>query len=54
MDPEFDTASNRKEYQEYFLGGYGGRSECPIPIIFKHGSIKLLESSGPVMGLLYL
>ena len=24
-DPGFDSASNRNEYQEYFLGGKGGR-----------------------------
>jgi hypothetical protein len=48
--PGFDSASNRKEYQEYFLGGKGG--QCvgltilpPSPIVMKSGSLNFLEPS---------
>ena len=52
--PGVDSASNRNEYQEYFLGGKG--SQCvgmttlpPSRLIFlKSGSLNLLELSGPV------
>ena len=49
----FDSASNRNEYQEYFLGGKGGRcvrlttlpSSCAV--VMKSGNLNLLESPGP-------
>ena len=51
--PRVDSASNRNEYQEYFLGGKGGwfvgltlatsRAEC-----LESASLNLLEPSGPV------
>ena len=49
-----DSASNRNEYQEYFLGGKGGRSvgltTLPhlLPIVLKSGSLYLPGPSGPV------
>ena len=52
--PGVDSASNRKEYQEYFLGGKGGRClgltalPCPCADVLKYGSLNLLEPSGPV------
>jgi hypothetical protein len=57
--PGFDSASNRNEYKEYFLGCKGGRcvglttlppscADC-----LKFGSLNFLEPSGPVQGLLY-
>jgi hypothetical protein len=48
------TASNRNEYQEYFLGGKGGHclgltTLTPTrAIVIKSGSLNLLETSGPV------
>jgi hypothetical protein len=46
-----DSASNRNEYQEYFLRGKGGRcvglTTLP-PSCLEHGSLNLLEPSGPV------
>jgi len=52
--PGVDSASNRNEYQAYFLGGKGGRcvglttlpSSCAI--VMKSGNLSLLETSGPV------
>jgi len=52
--PEVDSASNRNEYQEYFLRDKGGLcvgltillSSCAIAS--KSGSLNLLEPSGPV------
>jgi len=47
-----DSASNRNEYQEYFLGGKGGRcvglTNLPlhIPIVMKSGILNLLETLG--------
>jgi hypothetical protein len=44
-----DSASNRNEYQEYFLGGKGGRcvqlTTLPlhVSIVMKSGSLNLLE-----------
>ena len=63
--PGVDSAFNRNEYQEYFLGGKGGRcvglTTLPfqVPIVLKSGSPNLLEPSGPVQAcngivLLYL
>jgi len=54
------AVSNRKEYQEYFLGGEGGRclglTTLPPSCtdFMQSGSLKLLEPSWPVQGLLYL
>jgi hypothetical protein len=57
------AASNRNEYQEYFLGvkavgAYGWQPyHLHVPIVLKSGSLTFLEPSGlsrPVMGLLYL
>jgi hypothetical protein len=48
----FDSASTRNEYQEYFPGGKGGRC-VGLPNVLISGSLKFLESSGPVQGLLY-
>ena len=52
--PGIDTASNRNEYQEYFLGGKGSRCVGLTTLppscrnVLKSGSLKLLEPSGPV------
>ena len=52
--PGFDTFSNRNVYQEYFLAGTGGRAyswqpyHLHVAVVLKSGSLKLLESSGPV------
>ena len=57
--PGVDSLSNRNEYQEYFLGGTGGRClglttyHLYVLIVLKSGSLNLLEPSGPVQGLLY-
>ena len=51
---EVDSASNRNEYQEYFLGGKGGRYlglttyHLHEPTGLKCGSLNILEPSGPV------
>ena len=58
--PGVDSASNRNEYQEYFLGGKGGRCVRLIilpqscAVVTKSGNLIFLEPSGPVMGLIYL
>ena len=61
--PGFDSASNRNEYQEYFLGGKGGRcvrlttSHHPMPLSRNLGALTSCNPVGlsrPVMGLLYL
>ena len=52
--PGVDTASNRNEYQEYFLGGKGGRclrlTTLPpyCAIVTKSGNLNFLEPSGPL------
>ena len=52
--PGIDSASNRNEYQEYFLGvkAAGALGWQPyhlhVSIVLKSGSLKLLEFSGPV------
>ena len=52
--PGVDSASNRNEYQDYFLGGKGGRCVrlTTLPpscaVVMKSGSLNLLEPSGPV------
>ena len=53
-DPGVDSASNRNEYREYFLGGKGGR--CVRLTTYHHpgrvsrnmGTLTLLETAGPV------
>jgi len=61
--PGVDSASNRNEYQEYFLGGKGGRCvrlttyHHPVPLSRNLGTLTSwnpLDPSGPVTGLLYL
>ena len=47
-DPGFDSASNGNEYQEYFIGGKGGRCvelTTLLPVL-KPGNLSLLEPSG--------
>jgi hypothetical protein len=52
--PEVDSASNRNEYQEYFLGvkaagAYGWQSRhLHVPTVLKSGTLNLQEPSGPV------
>jgi hypothetical protein len=54
--PGVDSASNRIEYQEYFLeggrysgGAYGWQPyHIHVPTVTKSGSLNLLETSGPV------
>jgi len=49
-----DSASNRNEYQVYFLGGKGGwcvRLTTLPPscaVVMKSGNLKFLELSGPL------
>jgi len=61
--PGVDSASNRNEYQVYFLGGKGGRCvrlttyHHPVPLSRNLGTLTSwnpLGLSRPVMGLLYL
>ena len=53
-DPAVDSASNRNEYQEHFLGGKGGRRVrlTTLPpscaVVMKSGNLNFLESSGPL------
>ena len=53
--PGVDSASNRNEYQEYFLGGKGGRcvrlTTLPLSctVVIKSGSLNFLEPSGPLL-----
>jgi hypothetical protein len=51
-----DSASNRNEYQEYFLGVAldWHPYHLHVPIVLKSGSLNLLEPSRPVMGLLFV
>ena len=62
--PGVDSASDRNEYQDYFLGGKGGRcvglttlppscADCP-EILGASASWNPLGLSGPVIGLFYL
>ena len=46
-DPGVDSASNINEYQEYFLGGEGGRC-VGLTLPTSYGSLNLLEPSGAV------
>ena len=49
-----DSASNRYEYQEYFLGGKGGRYvglttlQPSCAVVMKSGNLNFLEPSGPI------
>ena len=44
------SASNRKEYEEYFLGGTGGRYEWLTTLPFSCvDCLEILEISGPVL-----
>ena len=61
--PGVDSASNRNEYQEYFLGGKGGQCVTPttLPppctVVTKSGNLNFLEPSGhlgSVIGQIYL
>ena len=58
-----DSASNRNEYREYFLGGKGGRCvrlttyHHPVPLLWNLGALTFWNPQGlsrPVMGLLCL
>jgi hypothetical protein len=54
---EFDTACNRNEYQDYFLGGKGSRCirlATAMLVILKFVILKLMGLSGLVQGFLYL
>jgi len=52
--PGVDSASNRNEYREYFMGGKGGRCVrlTTLPpscaVVTKSGNLNFLEPSGPV------
>jgi len=51
--PVVDTASNRNEYQEYFLGGKSGRclrltTLPPSCVVTQSGNHNFLEPSGPL------
>jgi len=52
--PGVDSASNRNEYQEYFLGGKGGRcvrlttSPPSCTVVMKSGNLNFLVTSGPL------
>ena len=53
-----DSASDRNEYEEYFLGvkaagEYGWQPCHHVPIVLKSWILNLLEPSGPVQGFLY-
>jgi len=54
---DVDSASDRNEYQEYFLVGKGCRCvsvttfHFHVPIFYKYGSLNLLELHGTVKGL---
>jgi len=56
--PQVNSASNRIEFQEYFLEDKGCRCWRPyhlhVLIVLKFGVLGHLEPSGPVQGLLYL
>ena len=53
-DPGVDSASNRNEYQEYFLRGKGvrcvGLTTLPpsCAVVMKYGNLNFLEPSGPL------
>jgi hypothetical protein len=53
----FDSAFNRNEYQEYFLGGESSRCiglttyQLHVLTLMKYGSLNLMELPEPVIGL---
>jgi len=53
-DPGVDSASNRTEYQEHFLGDKGGRCvglkilSLSCAVVMKSGNLNFLEPSGPL------
>jgi len=55
MAPSVDSASNRNEYQVYFLGRKGSRcvrlTTLPLfcAVVMKSGNLKFLEPSGPLL-----
>ena len=57
--PGVDSASNKNEYQEYFLGVKSGRCVrlTTLPpfcaVVMKSGSLNFLQCSGPVQACLY-
>ena len=59
-DPGVDSASNRNEYQEYFLGGKAAGAysrqtyHLHVLIVLKYGSLNLLGLSRSVIGLFYI
>ena len=50
--PGFESASNRNEYQDYFLGVKTVRKADNLPpscaVVTKSGNLNFLETSGPV------
>jgi len=52
--PGIDSTSKRNEYQEYFLGGKGGRClrvttyRHTVPLSLNLGTLTFLEPSGPI------
>jgi hypothetical protein len=52
--PGVDSASNRNEYQDHFMGGKGGRCVrlTTLPpscaVVMKSGNLNFLEPSGPL------
>jgi len=49
--PGVDSASNRKEYQEYFLGVKADNLPPSCAVVMKSGNLNFLEPSGPPPGL---
>ena len=54
MAPGINAASNRNDYQVYFLVGKGGRCirlttlPPPCAVVMKSGNLNFLEPSGPL------
>jgi hypothetical protein len=54
IGPGVDSASNRNEYQEYFLGVKSGQCIRPTTLppscafVMKSGNLNFLEHSGPL------
>jgi len=52
--PGVDSASNRNEYQEHFVGGKGGRCvglttlQPSCAVVLNSGNLNFLEPSGPL------
>ena len=47
-DPGVDSASNRNEYQEYFLGVKADNLPPSCTVVTKSGNLNFLEPSGPL------